>query len=409
MNIYGFIIVLVLIFIEIYELVIDKLNYDYIEKSCKNPPGKALTIYTKDELKKSAAYIRDGIRVAFFESILINLFFFTFLIAGCFQWFASLIIDAYSNLYLRAIIFFTFYQLFFGFITLPFDAYKTFKIEKNYGFNRTKVFLYIKDIIVKCLISFVILSIILIVIILVIRACGDYWYIYGATAIFLFYLSMIYLYPTVIAPLFNKFEPLKDKELEKKIFSLAEKAKFPVKNIFQIDASKRTTHSNAYFTGFGKNKRIVLFDTLLKNHTTDEILSILAHEIGHYKKKHLQKMLFILFIIIFISFFVANFLINSTFLYKAFGFEKDLFTGLFIISILLSPCVKVLKPLFLSISRKHEYEADNFAMSLIEDKKVFIDTLIKLHKDNLSYPIPHPLYVKVNYSHPPLLERIANL
>lgn len=409
MPIIGYFIILILIAAEIYEFIVDKINDRYIEKVADNPPTRALRVYSSEELKKSGEYHKDKSRIGHYESLIHGIIFFALLLFGVFQWFSAEIFYTYNSEYLRALIFFTFYQLLFALIGLPFDIYETFVIEKKYEFNKTTPALFVKDMILGGTISYIIFVIILFVVIKLIQSAGTYWYLYAACAVFLFSLFMMYLYPVVIAPLFNKFQPLENKELESEIFKLADKADFPVKNILQMDASKRSTHSNAYFTGFGKNKRIVLFDTLLNNHTQKEIINILAHEIGHYKLGHLKKMLFFMFISVFVSFFLVGILINNEFIYHALGFEKSIFTGLFIISVILSPIGKVFEPVSSFFSRKHEYEADNFAVKLTGERDTMADTLVHLHKDNLSFPLPHPLYVKIHYSHPPLLKRIEHL
>lgn len=409
MNIYGYLIILLLISVFIYELAVEYLNKNYITKTCNKPPKEVFRFYTAELLTKSAKYYIAKNNIEIYAKILHHVIFFTFLILGIFQWFSYEILNLFESEYIRALVFFACYQLFFAILELPFDIYQTFKIEKEYEFNRTTLITYIKDIIINSLLSFIMLVIILTIVIAFINIGGEYWYIYTSAAVIIFYIFLMYLYPVFIAPLFNKFEPLKNKELENKIFSLANKANFPIKNILQMDASKRSSHSNAFFAGFGKNRRIVLFDTLLRNHNDEEILAILAHEIGHYKKRHIQKTFIIIFILIFIFFCLFGFLINAEFIYKAFGFEKTIFTGLFIISIILAPISVIIKPIFLYFLRKHEYEADRFALLLINEKETIISTLIKLHKDNLSYPLSHPLYVKLHYSHPPLIKRIEQL
>ena len=409
MPLIGYFIILILIAAEIYEFIVDKINDKYIEKVAANPPERALKIYSYRELQKSGKYHNDKSQVGYYESLVHGIIFFALLIFGVFQWFSAEIFYTYGSEYLRALIFFTFYQLLFAFIGLPFDIYETFVIEKKYDFNKTTPALFLKDTILGGTISYIVFVIMLFVIIALIKTAGTYWYLYAACAVFLFSLFMMYIYPVVIAPLFNKFQPLENKELESKIFNLAEKADFPVKNILQMDASKRSTHSNAYFTGFGKNKRIILFDTLLHNHTENEIINILAHEIGHYKLGHLKKMLFFMFVSVFVSFYLVGILINNEFIYHALGFEKSIFIGLFIISVILSPVGKVFEPVSSYFSRKHEYEADNFAVKLTGERETMADTLVHLHKDNLSFPLPHPLYVKIHYSHPPLLKRKEHL
>lgn len=402
----GYVIVFILILAETLDLLVEKINDRYIKHSASNPPKNVLDIYSKDEIERSASYHMDKSRLGYYENLVHGILFFSLLLLGVFQWFSSVLINAFGNEYLLAFIFFITYQLFFTFFKLPFDIYETFVIEKKYNFNKTTPYTFIRDLVVGGIISFVIFTILLFLVIFLISSAGNLWYIYAAIAVFMFSMLMMYLYPALIAPLFNKFEPLSDENLKEKIFQLAKKAAFPLKNIMQMDASKRSAHSNAYFTGFGKNKRIVLFDNLLKNHSEKEILNILAHEIGHYKLGHLKKILVFMFVSVFVSFFLMDMLINCDFIYNALGFERSILTGLFILSFLLAPANKIFTPISSYISRKHEYEADTFAVNLTGDISGMKDALIKLHKDNLSFPLPHPVYVKMHYSHPPLPERI---
>ena len=409
MNRYGILIIIILIVVVLYELIIEIINKTYIKNSCNNPPKDVLKLYPIETLKQSAEYFESKNSIAIYSKCLHYTIFFLLLISGVLQFFAKEISNIFSSEYVCAIIFFASYQLFFALLQLPFDIYQTFIIEKKYNFNKTTPIIFIKDLIINAILSLIILSILLSIIIAFINIGGTYWYLYAAVVVLLFYTFLIYLYPVVIAPLFNKFESLKNIVLKEKIFLLSKEAKFPIKNILQMDASKRSSHSNAFFSGLGKNKRIVLFDTTLKNHSDEEILAILAHEIGHYKKRHLEKTFILIFILTLVFFYITAQLINSEFIYHALGFEKNIFIGLFIISIIFTPIIEIIKPVFLYFSRKHEYEADKFALSLNMNKDLLIKTLIKLHKDNLSYPLPHPLYVTLHYSHPPLISRINTL
>lgn len=409
MTFVGYLIVFILIAAELFDILLEKFNDRFISKVSYKPTSGLLEIYTKEELEKSAEYHEEKSGLDFYDNVTQSLIFFFLLIAGLFQSFSYILVNNYSSEYLMALIFFFCYQLMFALIALPFDVYETFVIEKKYNFNKTTPSLFVRDLIIGSVISFVVFVIVLFTVIFLINTAGRFWYLYAAAIVFSFSVLMMYIYPTLIAPIFNKFEPLENKELEEKIFRLAEKADFPVKNIMQMDASKRSGHSNAYFTGFGRSKRIVLFDTLLENHSDNEILNILAHEIAHYKLGHLRKMLIFMFISTVVSFYVVGLLINNSFIYEALGFEKAVFSGLFIISIILGPAGKIFSPVFSYISRKHEYEADYFAVKLTGEKDIMKNTLIKLHKDNLSFPTAHPFYVKMHYSHPPLPERIASL
>jgi STE24 endopeptidase len=225
-----------------------------------------------------------------------------------------------------------------------------------------------------------------------------------------FQLLLLVLYPTVIAPIFNRFVPLDDKALEEKVRSVMAKGGLSVEGVFKMDAGKRSRHTNAYFAGMGKSKRIVLFDTLLAAHDDEEIMAILAHEIGHWKKHHVVKRLVLGGGLSLMLFYVASLCINWAGPYLAFGFDaKIAYVGLFLFGVLWDAVSQFFSPLTHLISRKHEREADVFAVNLLGKSKDLVRALKKLAKDNLSNLYPHPIYVWFHYSHPPLLERIQRL
>jgi STE24 endopeptidase len=221
---------------------------------------------------------------------------------------------------------------------------------------------------------------------------------------------MIWLYPVLIAPLFNKFEPVRDGALKEDIISLMAKVGLKAKGVFQVDAGKRSKHTNAYFTGLGKTKRIVLFDTLLNSHSADEILSVLAHEAGHWKKKHIMKQLVFTEIASLAVFYIIYLLLGWPLLYETFGFNENLpYVGLLLIAALLGPIAFFLAPLGAILMRKFEREADDYCLNLLGTVKPMINALKRLAKDNLANLHPHPFYAWFYYSHPPLAERIARL
>jgi STE24 endopeptidase len=226
----------------------------------------------------------------------------------------------------------------------------------------------------------------------------------------LFELLILWAYPVVIAPLFNKFEPIKDEGLKDKIVSLMERTGLRVKGVCQMDAGRRSKHTNAYFTGIGRTKRIVLFDTLLASHPEEEILSILAHEVGHWKKKHILKQLVVMEILSLIGLYLVARLLNWSLLYQTFGFgEPVAYVGLFLVGALISPLGYLMCPIGSAVSRKFEREADGVAVTLMETAKPMREALIRLAAENLANLVPHPLYAWFNYSHPPPVERISQL
>jgi STE24 endopeptidase len=242
---------------------------------------------------------------------------------------------------------------------------------------------------------------------------GEVWWIWAWMLVGLFELLMMWIFPIVIAPLFNKFGPIEDPALEHEIRFLAEKAGLQVKGIFAMDASKRSKHTNAFFTGIGRSKRIVLFDTLLNSHAKEEVLAVLAHEIGHWKKKHVLKSLILVEILSWIGFFIGARSLGWPLLYQTFGFtgftEPVAYAGLFLIGIFLGVLAYFIQPLESAISRRFEREADDFVLEMMGTTEPMRKALKRLAADNLANLIPHPLYAWFYYSHPPLLQRIERL
>jgi STE24 endopeptidase len=225
-----------------------------------------------------------------------------------------------------------------------------------------------------------------------------------------FTLSIQLIAPTWIMPLFNKFSPLPEGELKESLLEYGKKVDFPLTNVFVVDGSKRSGKGNAFFTGFGKRRRVALFDTLIKQHSVKELLVVLAHEIGHYKKKHIFKMTTLAIIHQAIIFFLMGWFIRQPALYEAFFMDHiSIAAGLVFFTLLFTPVEMVLNPLFNALSRRHEFQADNFAAQTTGEPEIMISALKKLSQDNLANLTPHPLYVFLNYSHPPLLTRVNAL
>ena len=293
-------------------------------------------------------------------------------------------------------------------ISLPFSIYSTFVIEENFGFNKTTPKLFVLDLIKSMILSMALGIPLLSAIFWFFESSGPWaWIIcWGVTTTFI--LAVQYIVPTWIMPLFNKFTPLEDGELKNKLFAYAKSIDFPLTQIFVMDGSKRSTKSNAFFTGFGKNKRIVLFDTLINAHTPDELLTVLAHEMGHFKKKHIQRRLIFGILQMGVIFYLLSLFITQQSLFTAFYVDTpSIYAGLVFFSILFSPVDLVISIIMQFFSRKDEYEADRFAALTTKKAGALITALKKLSADNLSNLTPHPFYVFLNYSHPPLAQRVA--
>jgi STE24 endopeptidase len=295
-------------------------------------------------------------------------------------------------------------------LSIPFSIYSTFYIEESFGFNKTKPLLFIIDTFKSIILAIIIGGILLSLILLFFGYTGESaWFICWATTTCIV-LIIQFIVPTLILPLFNRFSRLKEGELRNAIFTYAESINFSLENIFIMDGSKRSTKANAFFTGFGKNRRIVLFDTLIKKHTIKEIVAILAHEMGHFKKRHIIKNIVIGTLQMGIIFFLLSFFISFPGLFEAFSMnEISIYSGLIFFGMLYSPIDFFLSILIKIISRKDEYEADRYSFETFAEKESLIDALKQLSVNNLSNLTPHPLYVFLNYSHPPVLKRISAL
>ncbi len=292
-------------------------------------------------------------------------------------------------------------------LSMPFGMYATFVIEERFGFNQTNWATYIKDRLKGGLLAIVLGGPLLAAILAFFQYAGpSAWWMCWLAAIG-FILIVQYIAPTWIMPLFNRFEPLPPGDLREAIIRYAEKIDFKLDNIFVMDGSKRSTKSNAFFTGFGRHRRIVLFDTLIERHSVDELLAVLAHEMGHYKQGHIIRMMLIVFLQAGLMFYILSFFISYPGLFEAFYLEHvSIYTGLVLFGLLYAPIEGLLGVIVQAVSRRHEYNADRFAATTAPNGKALAPALKKLSVDNLSNLRPHPLVVFLHYSHPPVLQRI---
>jgi len=297
-----------------------------------------------------------------------------------------------------------------GVLEIPFDLYSTFVIERKFGFSTITFKLWLKDQMKSLLVSGLLLGIILAVFLELLYTLPDLWWLPAWVCFVSFQLLLTWLYPKVIAPMFNKFEPLEDETLKKGIDELLERAGFHLKGLFKMDASTRSRHSNAYFTGIGKFKRIVLFDTLINTHAPEEITAVLAHELGHLKKGHIKKQLGASIVISLVALYVIAKLLAWQGLYLTFGFQGIIpYAGLFLLTIIGKPVIFFLTPIGSLVSRRYERQADAYARSLTGSTVPLAQALKRIAKDNLANLHPHPLYAWFYYSHPPLAGRIEAL
>jgi STE24 endopeptidase len=389
------------------DTVADFLN---LGNMIKKLPEEFADHFDKKKYTESQNYLKAntkfGLITSSFDLIVLLVFWFT----GGFQY-----IDSFARSFNYSSI--TTGLLFTGIlialkliITLPFSIYSTFVIEEKFGFNKTTPKLFVTDLIKSIFLSAVLGAILLTMILGFLEFGGPLAWLmcWGASTVFI--LVIQYIVPTWIMPLFNKFTPLDEGPLKEAILNYAKSIDFSLSNVFVMDGSKRSSKSNAFFTGFGKNKRIVLFDTLIKEQSTKELLSILAHEMGHFKKKHIIKRMGIGILQMGFVFFLISIFISNRGLFNAFFMQEvSIYAGLIFFSMLYSPIDLFTSILFQISSRKDEFEADHFAAKTISDNRPLISALKKLSADNLSNLTPHPFYVFLNYSHPPVLDRIKAL
>ena len=317
-------------------------------------------------------------------------------------------INKYSEFY-RGIVFMGFQMIKDKFTSIPFNLYESFVLEEKFGFNKKTMWIFLYDECVSTIISIVLGIPIFYGFLWVVEAGGEYFYIYVEIFIIVIVFILMTIYPNWIAPLFNKYTELEDGTLKTKINNLAGKLNFPLTKIYVIDGSKRSNHSNAYFYGFGKNKRIVLFDTLIKQLGEDEIEAVLCHELGHWYFGHINKNLILSFLQIFVIFYIYGFFIHKKELFLSFGFhEMSIFIGTYLFMLLYSPISYISGLFILKLSRYFEFQADDFANGYGYGE-LLCKGLIKLVKENKSNLNPDPIYAAFKYSHPTLLERIKSI
>jgi STE24 endopeptidase len=400
------VIIAILVLDFLFETYLDYLNTTTMSETL---PDEVKGIYDGEKYKKQQAYQRENHRFG----ILSGSFNFAvtlamFLFYG-FAFVDNLVWGFTGNAILAALLFFGIIMFASDVLGIPFSVYDTFKIEEKYGFNKTTPKTFMLDTIKGWLIGALIGGGLLALIILIYQKTQNMFWIYAWILVAAFSIFMTMFYSNIIVPLFNKQTPLEEGELRDAIQEFSEKAGFKLDNIFVIDGSKRSTKSNAYFTGFGAKKRIVLYDTLINDMETEELVAVLAHEIGHYKKKHVLQGLLISLIQTGVVLFIFSLLIDSPALGKALGVEEPNFhIGLVAFGILYSPVSFVLGIFMNILSRKNEYEADAFAAKYY-NPEALASALKKLSVKNLSNLTPHPKYVFFHYSHPTLLQRLAHL
>jgi STE24 endopeptidase len=415
-SIFLYIILAFLVFEYLLERFLDWLNSTYWND--KLPPELA-GIYDEEKYRKSMAYEKHKQRFSLVVSTLTFLAMMAVLLAGGFAWLDGLVRVHTENPVLMGLFFFGVIGLVSTILSIPFEWYHTFVIEEKFGFNRTTPKTFLLDKLKGLLLGAVIGGGLLALIIFIYMHTGNYFWIivWAVIAVFLVFMTMFY--SDLIAPLFNKQKPLESGPLRDAIEAFAGKAGFRLKNIFVIDGSKRSKKANAYFTGLGMKKRIVLYDTLISDHTTEELVAVLAHEIGHYKKKHTALsialsliqtgiMLFILSLFIKKDSAISQSLCQALSGFSGIPMKASFHIGILGFGMLYSPLSMIISLFMNMLSRANEYAADRYA-GLNYSPVPLMDALKKLSVNNLSNLRPHPAYVFFYYSHPTLLQRLTAL
>ena len=405
MSIYFIIIIGMLLFQYILEILVNILNLRALKPSL---PNEFKDTFDEDKYIKSQEYTKTNTKFSFITStfsLIVNL---TFIFGGVYNYIDILVRNYGYDANLTGLLFFGFLFIFNDILNIPFSLYKTFIIEEKFGFNKTTITTYLSDKLKGYFLSILIGGPVLYLILYFFSTYSSYGWLYVWMFLVLFSILMQPIFTTFIAPMFNKFTPLEDGPLLSRIKNYLKEVNFPVAKLEVIDGSKRSSHSNAYFSGIGKYKRIALFDTLLEQMNDDEILSIIAHEVGHYKLKHIYTGILLSALQSGIMLYILSIFINNSSLFEVFQMENlSVYASLVFFSMLYSPISMIIGIFFTMVSRRNEFSADAYSIKTAKLPDSLISGLKKLSKENLSNLTPHWLNVFLNYTHPPVLDRIV--
>ena len=385
-------------------LIVETKNVRFLRTDL---PDEFSGYYDRGKYRKSQEYLKENTRFGLITDSIATPVTIAFILFGGFNLIDQFARSFHLSTIPTGLIFAAVLMLASQIVAIPFSIYSTFVIEEKYGFNKTTPRTFVLDILKTWVLAAVIGGILFSAVLWFFEEAGPWAWAYCWIAVTLFQVFLLFVAPVVIMPIFNKFTPLEDGELRKAIEEYAKKQDFKLKGVFTMDGSKRSTKSNAFFTGFGRFRRIVLFDTLIEKQTKDELVSVLAHEMGHYKKKHILKSIVISIFTTGLMFYILSIFINNRELFAAFQMQHtSIYASLFFFGFLYAPIDMILSVFGNMLSRRHEYEADGYAVATYRKPQSMITALKKLSVDNLSNLTPHPLKVFLTYSHPPVLERI---
>ena len=401
-----YVIIAIILFEVVFDFILGELNR---KNWCTTVPALLKDLYTDEKFQKQKEYQLVNYRFGMFSAVISLIGTLLILWFQGFKWLDLWIAQLQLHKYLHSITFFAVIGLAVMLFSLPFSIYDTFVIEQRFGFNKTTIKTFIFDLVKSLILGALLGGLILLIVLWFYDWAESMFWFYAWTAVSAFSLFVGFFYTTLILPLFNKLTPLEEGELRNLIEEMSKKAGFPIKNVFVMDGSKRSTKSNAFFSGFGKNKRIVLFDTLINELSAEEITAVLAHEIGHFKMKHTILSTVLGIIQTGLMLFLLGWFINNPALSQALGVSDPSFhIGLLGFGLLYSPVSDFLGLGMTILSRKWEFQADAFA-SKHSNSTALASALKKISASSFSNPTPHPLYVFFNYSHPPLLKRLEKL
>ena len=376
-------------------------------------PAPFGTSVTLDAHRKAADYTLAKSRVGLLETAFSTAVLLGWTLLGGLDVLNRITVDLLGHGMVQQLALLASFALIGGLLDLPFALYNTFVVEQRFGFNKMSLKLWLADLVKSTAIGALIGLPIAALILWLMGAAGSMWWLWAWAVWMGFNLLLLVIYPTFIAPIFNKFQPLEDDTLKARVTALMQRCGFAAKGLFVMDGSKRSAHANAYFTGFGAAKRVVFYDTLLAKLSPDEVDAVLAHELGHYKRKHITKRIAMLFAMSFAGFALLGWLATRTWFYQGLGVQPNLAganDALALLLFLLAVPVfgYFVSPLMAQMSRRHEFEADAYAAQQA-DGRALGTALLKLYEDNASTLTPDPVYVKFYYSHPPASERLARL
>jgi len=401
-------ILILLLSILTFDFLFNKiLEYLNIKSMKPELPEEVKGIYDEEKYKKSIAYAKANNSFGLLTSTFSFILSFALLATGFFGWFDEKVHAFSQNEELVSLAFFGILFFASDIINIPFNLYDTFVLEEKFGFNKTTPKTFILDKLKGYALAAVIGGLILFILLKLITLFGPNFWIYFWVVISCFILFINMFYTSLILPLFNKLTPLADGELKEEIERYSKKVNFPLDNIFVIDGSKRSAKSNAFFSGIGKKKKIVLYDTLIENHSKEELVAVLAHEVGHFKKKHIISGYILSIVQTGFTLFIMSLILFSPAMSRALGgTQLAIHLNLLAFGILYAPISHFIGVFMNMLSRKNEFEADAYAAETYNASELQ-SALKRLSVDNLSNLFPHPAYVFINYSHPPLLERLA--